>query len=413
MTNTSLHPAERITALDILRGIAVPGILIMNIQSFAMIGTAYINPMSYGDMTGLNKWVWIFSNVFASEKFMSLFSILFGAGMLLFIGRAKEKGFSPGILHYRRMFWLFIFGMIHAYLIWEGDILVAYSLCGLLLYLFRKKKPGTLFLYSALFFPVPVIINFIFGISLTFWPREDYMAALSEWAPAAEEIKEEISVMTGSLASQFEKRAESAFWMQSFLFIWWTFWRAMSMMLLGMALFKTGVLSGSKSKSFYINMALIGISAGYLISGFGVYENFKAEFNFNFSMFFGSIYNYIGSAATVLGYIGCIMVVVKSSRMQSIKSAISNVGRMAFSNYILMSLLCGFIFYGHGLGLYGSLSRVSQMGVVIGVWAVLFVFSHLWLKRFEMGPLEMLWRRLTYWNVKQNSETGLLSKAGA
>ncbi|NTV51300.1 MAG: hypothetical protein HGA69_00490 [Desulfobulbaceae bacterium] len=149
--------SERILSLDVLRGIAVLCILIMNIQSFSMIGAAYINPAAYGDLTGINKWVWILSHILASEKFMSIFSMLFGAGIILFTERAIAKERKPSALHYRRMFWLLVFGMLHAYLIWYGDILVAYSLCGMLAFVFRKMKPKKLIIFSSLFFIVPVI----------------------------------------------------------------------------------------------------------------------------------------------------------------------------------------------------------------------------------------------------------------
>ena len=146
-TKTLISPvtgAERIISLDILRGVAVLGILLMNIQSFSMIGAAYINPTAYGDLTSINRMVWILSHLLANSKFMSIFSLLFGAGVILFTERAIEKGRKASAFHYRRMMWLLIFGFIHAYLIWYGDILVAYSLCAFLVYLFRNKKPSTL-----------------------------------------------------------------------------------------------------------------------------------------------------------------------------------------------------------------------------------------------------------------------------
>ena len=151
----STFPTERIISIDVLRGVAVLGILIMNIQSFSMIGAAYINPTAYGDLTGLNKWVWIFSHMFDDDKVMSIFSMLFGAGVIIFTSRALDKSRRAGPLHYRRIFWLFVFGMIHAYLIWYGDILVAYSLCGALVFVFRKLKPKTLILISIAFFYCP------------------------------------------------------------------------------------------------------------------------------------------------------------------------------------------------------------------------------------------------------------------
>ena len=139
--NNLLSPvssSDRIVSLDVLRGFAVLGILIMNIQSYSMIGAAYLNPNAFGDLTGLNKWVWILSHIFADSKFITIFSILFGAGIVLFTNKAAEKGRSAAGLHYRRTFWLFVIGLMHAYLLWYGDILVIYALCALFVFLFRR-----------------------------------------------------------------------------------------------------------------------------------------------------------------------------------------------------------------------------------------------------------------------------------
>ena len=156
--STPVTASERIQSLDLLRGFAVLGILIMNIQSFAMIQAAYINPTAYGDLTGINKLVWILSHLFADQKFMSIFSILFGAGVLLFTMRAEDKGFRSGRLHYRRSLWLILIGMVHAYLLWYGDILVTYGLCALLAYVFRKVRPKRLLITALAIIAVPSLL---------------------------------------------------------------------------------------------------------------------------------------------------------------------------------------------------------------------------------------------------------------
>jgi len=137
-----LPAPSRILALDVLRGFAVLGILVMNIQSFSMIFAAYINPTAYGDFTGINRWVWLLSHVLADQKFMTLFSILFGAGIALMTGKVDAGGGRPARAHYRRMFFLLVFGLAHAYLLWFGDILVAYALCGMIVFFFRRLRPG-------------------------------------------------------------------------------------------------------------------------------------------------------------------------------------------------------------------------------------------------------------------------------
>jgi len=270
----STLPAERILSLDVLRGVAVLGILIMNIQSFSMIGAAYINPTAYGDLTGLNKWVWIFSHLFASGKFMGVFSMLFGAGIVLFTERALAKGRRAGPLHYRRNFWLLLFGMAHAYLIWYGDILVCYSLCGFLVFLFRKKSIKTLLIVSGIFFIIPIILVTLSGLSIEHWPEESYNQNMQSWFPSLDKSEAELTAMQGSWIHQMDIRVPGAIFMQTFLFFWQTFWRVTSLMLLGMALFKWGILSAEKSKSFYVKMSAICLSVGYLIVSAGVYLNF-------------------------------------------------------------------------------------------------------------------------------------------
>ena len=129
---------ERIAPLDTLRGFALLGILVMNIQSFSMISAAYNNPTAYGDLSGANWWVWLLGHLLADQKMYGIFSMLFGAGILLMTSRAEERGSSLG-LHYRRMMWLILFGLLHAHLLWPGDILYTYGMCGLLVYLFRRR----------------------------------------------------------------------------------------------------------------------------------------------------------------------------------------------------------------------------------------------------------------------------------
>jgi len=399
-TKTLITPTsitERIVSLDVLRGVAVLGILIMNVQSFSMIGAAYINPTAYGDLTGINKWVWILSHLLANAKFMSIFSMLFGAGVILFSERALEKGRKVSAFHYRRMMWLLIFGFIHAYLIWYGDILVSYSLCGMLVFVFRRMKPKKLVIFSSLFFVIPIIFYVGSGMSIEYWPQESYDQNMQSWLPSIEKINTDKEAMQGDWLKQMDVRVSSAIFMQTFLFFFASFWRIMSMMLLGMALFKWGVLSAKKSNSSYFKMILYGLIPGLLIIEYGTWKNFQADWIMEYSMFIGNQFNYIGSVGVSLGYIGIVMLICKSIKFKGFKNIFGAVGKMAFTNYILMSLFAMFIFYGNGLGLYGQVERKYQILFVLGIWIILLIISPLWLKRFRFGPLEWLWRVLTYW----------------
>lgn len=387
---------ERIRSLDVLRGFAVLGILIMNIQSFSMISAAYINPAAYGDLSGANLWVWIVSHVLAADKFMSIFSMLFGAGIALMAERVEAAGGRPGGVHYRRMLWLLLFGLAHAYLIWYGDILVGYSLCGMLAYLFRRLPPVKLVAAASLFFLVPALLYALTSYSIRYWPPESYAQTLRSWLPPPEVVNSELNAMRSGWLGQMPSRTTGALFLQTFLFFFQAFWRVMAMMLLGMALYKWGVLSATRTRTFYWRLFVFALVPGLILITAGVHWNFAAGWNMDYSMFLGTVPNYIGSAGVALGYIALVMLAVSGRRVQRLQALLAGVGRMAFSNYILMSLLAMFTFYGNGLGLFGSVDRVQQALLVLAIWGVVLVVTPLWLSRFRYGPLEWLWRTLAY-----------------
>jgi len=397
-TFSPVSQSDRIVSIDLLRGVAVLGILIMNIQHFSMPTAAYINPTAYGDLNGLNKWVWIISHLLASGKFMGLFSILFGAGVVLFTSRAELKGMNIAVLHYRRMGWLLLFGLMHTYLMWTGDILVSYSLCGMLVFLFRKKRPQILLRIAFVFFVIPLLLDSLFAFSMFYWSEEAVKYTMESWSPESEIIQHQLDIYRSAWLTQMELRIPQAIFMQTGYFFMNTFWRVMSLMLLGMALFKMEILSSGRSSSFYTKMAVIGMIVVYLLSGTGVILNFTYQWTMEFSMFLGAQFNYVGSVAVALGYIGVVMLISKSASYTGLNKAFSAVGRMAFTNYILMTLICTFLFYGHGLGLYGSVERKLQVIIVLAIWIFIMTISPLWLKHFRFGPLERLWRSLTYWS---------------
>lgn len=403
MTTSSLQPTsskERILALDFLRGFAILGILIMNIQSFSMPGPAYLNPAAYGDLTGLNKWVWIISHILADMKFMTLFSVLFGAGIILVVERAmKRTGKSAG-LHYRRNFWLLIIGLTHAHLIWYGDILVPYALCAFFVYLFRNKSPKVLIIIGLVFIAIQSVFFIFMGISIPFMPEESAIQAKTNWIHSAAEIEAEIAAITGSLAEQIRANSRQALMMETVIFILVFFWRVSGLMLIGMALYKSGVLTAKRSKDFYRKGLLIGWGIGFPLIIFGIFKNFQAEWSFEYSMYLGSQYNYWGSLGVSFGYICGIMLIAKSDALSWLKRRLAAVGQMALTNYISQSLICVFIFWGIGFGLFGQIDRTSQVLVVLSVWVLQILWSKPWLDKFRFGPLEWLWRSLTYLKIQ-------------
>lgn len=396
-TAVPTKPSQRITALDALRGFAILGILVMNVQSFAMIYAAYQNPSAFGDLTGLNKWVWIFSHTLFDLKFMAMFAIMFGAGIVLITGSAEKKGVSPARLHYRRNFWLLIFGLIHAYLFWSGDILAAYAVCGFIVYIFRKLAPKWLLVLGFFLFAIPSLTLFLGQASLPNLPADQLHEMTLSWQPTPDMVAEEVTAFQSGWLAQMEYRVATSLEMHTFIFLVYMGWRISGMMLIGMALFKWGVLTAERSRQFYLRLMLFGFLVGFPLVIVGVVQNFAHDWAFSYSMFTGSQYNYWGSLLVSFGYIGMVMLIAKSEWMPSVVSRFAAVGRMALTNYFLQTLICTTLFYGHGLGWFGEVERAGQVLVVLGVWAFQLTVSPIWLNHFRFGPFEWLWRSLTYW----------------
>ena len=167
-------------------------------------------------------------------------------------------------------------------------------------------------------------------------------------------------------------------------------------MLMGMALYKWGVLSANKSMSFYGRMAFISLPIGLAIIIYGMTKNSGAEWSMEYSMFLGFQFNYWGSLAMSLGYIGLVMMVAQSDKWLSLKTRLARVGQMALTNYISQSVISVIIFFGIGFGLFGQVERWGQLLIVFGIWTVQLQWSAQWLGRYRFGPLEWLWRSLTY-----------------
>jgi uncharacterized protein len=394
--NKPVMPTERIVALDFLRGFALLGILIMNIQSFAMPAAAYFNPTAYGDFTGLNRWVWILSHLFADSKFMTIFSILYGAGIVLITTKVEEKNQRPAGLHYKRTFWLLVIGLIHAYLLWYGDILVTYALVAMVVYWFRKLSPRWLIGLGIAAFSMSTLLQVGMVGTLANFPSEVVADFQADWQPDAETVAWETAVYQNSWLEQLAHRVPASVEMQTLSFLFWGSWRAGGLMLLGMALFKLGVLTAERSPRFYRNLLLAGFGLGFPLVVLGLARNFAAGWTLEYSRFIGSQFNYWGSLGVSLGYIAIVMLVAKSGRWQGVVRPFAAVGQTALSNYLFQTIAATLIFYGHGLGLFGQVERTGQLLIVLAIWAVQLTFSPLWLRHFRFGPAEWLWRSLTY-----------------
>ena len=388
---------DRIVALDVLRGAAVLGILVINIQSFAMVFAAYMNPTAHASLEGAHYWVWYFSHLLADQKFMTIFSMLFGAGILLMADRQEAVGRRAAGVHFRRMAALLVFGLLHAYLFWYGDILVLYAVCGSLAFLFRRKSPRSLIIIGMAVVAVSSLLSLAGGLSMSRMPELDRAALERDFAPPPDKVAEEVAHYRGGWLRQMEHRIPKALEFHTFIFLVWGVWRAGGLMLIGMGLFKLGVFSAARSRAFYASLTALGILVGLPVVMFGIRLNEQADWDVGYSFFFGVQFNYWASLLVSLAWVALVMLACRSPRLERLTQPLAAVGRMAFTNYILQTILCTTLFYGHGLGLFGSVERVGQMGIVLAVWVLQLVVSPLWLRHFRYGPLEWLWRTLTYW----------------
>jgi uncharacterized protein len=390
---------ERIVSIDVLRGFALLGILPMNIQYFSMISAAYMNPTTYGDLHGANLWVWVLCHVLADEKFMAIFSMLFGAGILLMTSRVEAAGKRSAPLHYRRMGWLTLFGLAHAYLLWSGDILFTYGMCGMVVYLCRKWKPRRLLIVGLLTLAVAPAILTGEGIWSRHWTLKQVQTASEQlWAPTPAMVANEVVAYRGSWTEQMRVRAVDSAQMQTVFFVLFTFWRAAGLMLVGMALFQWGVFRARLRRPDYWTMVFAAVCVGIPLTLFGTARDFASGWEFRNSFFYGMQFNYWASLLVCTGWVGAVMLACQSVRMIPVTRRLASIGRMAFTNYILQTLICTTLFYGHGFGLFGKVERVGQLGIVFIIWAVQLTLSPIWLEHFLFGPLEWLWRSLTYWS---------------
>jgi uncharacterized protein len=410
---------ERLGAVDVLRGFALLGILPINIYSIAMPALASSNPLLWGG-AGIHLGTWIFTHIVFELKFMAIFTMLFGAGLILMTERAEARGAALGKIFYRRMLWLLVIGLIHSYFIWYGDILVNYALCGMLLFPLRRLRPRTLVALACIFLGISlaVILGLDVGRSRLQQAAEraearlaagetltdDEARARQAWAEKVakahsgpEEVADELRIFRGGYRGIFEKRLPLVLAMQTFMWIALAVWRTGGLMLLGMALMKWGFLRGVRDERSYKRWALVGYGLGLPIVVFGVARLVVREFDPLYYWGAGIFYNYLGSVLVGVAHAAVVMLAVKRRWLAALAVRLAAVGRMTLTNYLMHSILLTTVFYGYGFGLYGHVDRFYLMGFVLTVWWLQLYLSPVWLHRFRFGPVEWLWRSLTYW----------------
>jgi uncharacterized protein len=403
-----------------LRGFALLGILPANVLVFGMFLAAGNDPTVTGGAAGLNLASWLLFRLLVEGKMRALFSMVFGASMILLTLRAEERDPAAAAdIYYRRNLWLLLFGLAHAFLLFWGDILYPYALCALILFPFRKLSAKKLLIIGALF------IAFKAGWSTVEAFRQverRNLAAAADTAekagrkpteaqaeakkgveaqrrqrkPSPEELEKDARKWRGNPLEVIGARAIAlAAWhgLPYYDPVNADMW---SMMFIGMGLLKLGVFSASRSYRFYVWMAVIGYLIGIPVNSYIAWLAVKTNFDRVAFAFTYVAYDF-ARLPVALAHMAVLMIVSKAGALRWLTSRLAAIGQTALTNYVLHSVVCTFVFTGYGFGLYGRLERYQLYYVVAGCWALSLIASPFWLRHFWFGPLEWCWRSLTYW----------------
>src|SRR5258708_10815485 len=292
---------ERISALDIVRGFALFGILLMNIVGFGLWG-AYDDPTVAGGAKGIDLWTWIVLHMLAEGKMRCIFSMVFGAGIILLTSRAEARGGSAADIYFRRNLWLMAFGVPHAYLLWGGDILIRYGLCALALYAFRRLEPRKLLAIGGVMLLIIAGFNWRYMLITQRTIAEGKVASLlesngaklseeqqaakkkwvslrSEYKPTPAEVEKKNQKWRGSFGDAVEIRAQGVYGFHSLPYYHYVMLDMFSMMLFGMAFFRLGIFSELRSARFYAGTAATGYAIGLPLNAYTAYLRVVSNFD--------------------------------------------------------------------------------------------------------------------------------------
>lgn len=433
-----LAQKERIQIIDTVRGIALLGILMMNIPYFSNPEVQSFNLNVKNEYHGVNYYTWWTVNGLFEGTMRALFSMLFGAGSILLLSRLEKRNSNVNAadIYYRRLLWLFLFGMINAFIfLWPGDILYSYAICGLVLFPFRNMKARHLFLIGIAFLLCGTAKRSyeMFKYHKLRTNGEKALLLEKQKSPLTADQKEAkekwVAFQDKQKIENLKKEAQKDIngiskkgyfgtmgylssintMIQSKIFYHYYFFDIICLLFLGMAFYKWKILTGERSKRFYWTMLATCYGIGLPLSFYEHYSLVAVRFDRSllFERFIIDIYEE-RRIIMALGHLSVIMLLYKYQLATTLRNWLSSVGQMAFTNYLMQSLICSLIFYGYGFGLYGKLERYQEYYVVFCVWIFQIIFSNIWLYYFRFGPFEWTWRSLTYWSrqpMKRHSVT--------
>ena len=393
LSSAAVQGSTRIRSLDVLRGVGVLGMLAVHIQLFAFPSLARWNPTAYGDFRGVNWWLWLATSVLADGKFISIFAMLLGASIVMLPGRAGGHAIPAWRVHVLRMAALFVLGLLHAYLLWYGDMLVSLALSGAVVFLARRLSTGWLLLLGGVAFAIGSVLTIWLTWSLAQGPPADLDAWKDRYTPRRVNMVAEINQYQGGWDDQMRYRVPAAWENQTWNFATRLFWQMSGLMLIGMALFRLGVLSAARSRVFYRALGAFGFGGGVLLISLGLWRSSATKWDPLDYVLLSQELMIWGNLLVALGWVAFVMILCQRGWQLG---PVAAVGRMALTNYLLQTVICTTIFYGHGLGLFGQVDRAGQFAIVLAVWAFQLLASSAWLGYFALGPVEWAVRWLVY-----------------
>jgi uncharacterized protein len=368
----------------------------MNIRAMAAPLSAYMYPAALFDYSGASRVAYLLTSVLSDLKMMGLFSMLFGVSVLLYSAKATESGRPPRALWFRRMGILLAIGLVHAYLVWGGDILVPYAICGMLiLWWVRRLSAGVLFSASVVVLAIGALLTVAHALGWDSMSEAERAQESMIMMPTPEQAREHVEWMLAPYTETVARHAPIILLFQTFIFLTFFLWRCSGMMLLGMALYKWGFLDGSRPTRTYTLTAAIALPIGLALCTYGALELDAAGFALPARITL-DLWNYTGAVFVSVGYAAVLILLVKSGALAGLRRALAAVGQMALTNYLTHSLIASVLFLGWGFGLAGRFDYAQQLVVVGVVWTVQLALSPVWLARYRFGPAEWLWRSLTY-----------------
>ncbi|MYC07090.1 MAG: DUF418 domain-containing protein [Chloroflexi bacterium] len=360
----------RITSLDLIRGIAVLGILLMNAVSFRYGTAPYFNLSAGGSETWLDWTVGIFGEIFVDQKFMGLFSLLFGAGMILFIDRASTRGGRAVLLNMWRNALLLLMGVLH-YMLWDGDVLMIYAISSVFLIALRNLPNKALISIGVVVFALS-----IGGALLAQYIADATGTSLAGiWTPG--EINTEDLI--------------------GFPILFGYFLRGLGLILIGAGIYRTGFMNGGMASSLYRRTAIIGLGVGLPLAALGVVFTALGDYSREVA-FIGQIPNTLGTIPASLGYMSLI-ILWNNGADNRLKRRLRAVGRIALTNYLTHTIF-GVLTLSVLLADAAWLNRSAILVFVLAVWALQLWWSQAWLSRFLYGPAEWVWRVATYRKIQ-------------